>query len=274
MKKFYLLLIAFACTMGAYAQKEIYGEYSGTILTIRYNEYREQRGGVTEWWSSQYSSQRAQVKTVLFDGSMNDARPTSTAGWFGGFTNLQEIVGMENLNTINTTDMSGMFYECNNLRSIDLSHMKVDYVRDMSGMFLSCEALTELDLYSFRLAFLQNTDAMFAGCINLERIYSEINWELYAEDLTSSADMFYNCPKLKGGKGTVYDADYTDIRYAHPDKGYTYRGYFWVYGDTGFAEGIESIQPSAVSTQKTIQNGQLLIERNGKKYNAQGTEIK
>lgn len=38
-------------------------------------------------------------------------------------------------------------------------------------------------------------------------------------------------------------------------------------------EGIESIQPSAVSSQKVLREGMLLIKRNGKTYNAQGMEV-
>jgi hypothetical protein len=37
---------------------------------------------------------------------------------------------------------------------------------------------------------------------------------------------------------------------------------------------MESIQPSVFSTQKRIENGQLLIIHNGVKYNAQGAEVK
>ena len=40
------------------------------------------------------------------------------------------------------------------------------------------------------------------------------------------------------------------------------------------AQGIESVQPSEIRAQKVIKNGQLLIEKNGKSYNAQGAEIK
>jgi len=40
------------------------------------------------------------------------------------------------------------------------------------------------------------------------------------------------------------------------------------------AEGIESIKNSDVRSQKVIYNGMLLIERNGKIYNAQGAEVR
>ena len=41
-------------------------------------------------------------------------------------------------------------------------------------------------------------------------------------------------------------------------------------------QGIEEvgIQPSAVSGQKVLRDGMLLIERNGKTYNAQGIQLK
>lgn len=39
-------------------------------------------------------------------------------------------------------------------------------------------------------------------------------------------------------------------------------------------QALESIQQSAVSNQKILRNGQLLIEKNGKVYNAQGAEVK
>ena len=44
----------------------------------------------------------------------------------------------------------------------------------------------------------------------------------------------------------------------------------------GGATGIEDIEASATfdGAQKILRNGQLLIERNGKTYNAQGVEVR
>ena len=39
-------------------------------------------------------------------------------------------------------------------------------------------------------------------------------------------------------------------------------------------QGVESVQPSAVSSQKVIRDGQIVIERGEKKYNMLGAEIK
>ena len=38
--------------------------------------------------------------------------------------------------------------------------------------------------------------------------------------------------------------------------------------------GVESIQQSAVSIQKVLQDGQLIIERDGKRYDVMGNEVK
>ena len=40
------------------------------------------------------------------------------------------------------------------------------------------------------------------------------------------------------------------------------------------ATGVESVQPSAINSQKVIENGQLIIIRNGVRYNAAGQNVK
>ncbi len=48
----------------------------------------------------------------------------------------------------------------------------------------------------------------------------------------------------------------------------------FVFSEEQTATGMESVQPSAISSQKVIENGQLFIIKNGVKYNAQGQVIK
>ena len=47
-----------------------------------------------------------------------------------------------------------------------------------------------------------------------------------------------------------------------------------VWYDMRAEQGMESIQPSGVRSQKVIKDGQLLIEKNGKTYNATGAEVR
>ena len=60
------------------------------------------------------------VTKVVFDESFKDVRPTSCYQWFGGSWGLTTIEGIENLNTEEVTNMSGMFYDCQSLTSLDL----------------------------------------------------------------------------------------------------------------------------------------------------------
>ena len=45
--------------------------------------------------------------------------------------------------------MSHMFSGCTNLRSINLSNIKIQNVKDISGMFSGCCYLTNIDLSNF-----------------------------------------------------------------------------------------------------------------------------
>ena len=68
-------------------------------------------------------------------------RPTTTIDWFKGCDKLTEIQGIENLNTSEVTNMSGMFSGCRSLTSVDLSHFDTKKVTSMSAMFWGCSNL-------------------------------------------------------------------------------------------------------------------------------------
>ena len=63
------------------------------------------------------------------------------------------------------------------------------------------------------------------------------------------------------------------------DRGIVLRGQGYhatsiAIGKPKSATGIESVQPSAISSQKILRNGQVMIVRDGKAYNMLGQEIK
>ena len=45
--------------------------------------------------------------------------------------------------------MRSMFYNCNSLKSLDLSNFNTQNVAYMSDMFYNCNSLTSLDLLNF-----------------------------------------------------------------------------------------------------------------------------
>jgi uncharacterized repeat protein (TIGR02543 family) len=180
----------------------------------------------------------ADISSVVFNASFQQARPTTCYSWFAGCTNLTEITGMkERLNTEKVEDMSKMFYNCQNLgrgtnylAKINVANFKTDNVTSMDEMFSGCSNVTSLDLcsFSFSSGKLNSVKKMFAGCSNLQTILVSDNWVLpSAINATNSEDMFDGCSVLKGSSGTEYStAGVKDATYAHADGGTSNPGYF------------------------------------------------
>ena len=141
------------------------------------------------WWPAQ----RRKIKTVVFDASFANARPTSCYCWFSGCNNLTEIKGIEYLNTENVTNMGFMFNSCKVLTSLNLSNFNTEKVTDMQGMFGECWDLTSLDLTSFNTEKVTNMRQMFYNCSDLTSLnLSNFN----TEKVMYMSNMFYNCNKL------------------------------------------------------------------------------
>ena len=135
------------------------------------------------------------ARSAVIDASMKDFRPKSMEMWFYNFRYMDEIKGLENLNTEEVTTMRWMFGRSQNLM--------------------------ELDLTGFKTRSLQNTEGMFKGCESLGYIYCNEAWTA-----TKSTDMFQDCTELSGA--VQYDPAKTDIKMANPTT-----GYFTRKGSTG-----------------------------------------
>ena len=135
------------------------------------------------------------ARSAVIDASMKDFRPKSMEMWFYNFRYMDEIKGLENLNTEEVTTMRWMFGRSQNLM--------------------------ELDLTGFKTRSLQNTEGMFKGCESLGYIYCNEAWTA-----TKSTDMFQDCTELSGA--VQYDPNKTDIKMANPTT-----GYFTRKGSTG-----------------------------------------
>ena len=189
-----------------------------------------------EWGGNPYFS------IVVFDESFKDVRPTSCYQWFGGSLGLKTIEGIENLNTEEVTNMSGMFYDCQSLTSLDLSSFNTAEVTDMCGMFNNCWSLTSLDLSSFNTAKVENMRDMFWGCSgltsldlssfntakveNMSDMFDDcsalttiyVSDDFSTDNVSSSDYMFYNCKNLVGA--APYESDKTNKNMANYNTGY------------------------------------------------------
>lgn len=200
-----LVSILFAPTLMAQsATKKAYVVQSAdqTTLTFYYDAARashsekswgieETLGGETGFpypaWAGSGLDQNTTAKQVVFDASFRAFRPTSTKNWFRYCVALTEIKGMENLNTENVTDMSGMFYCCHSLTSIDLDHFNTEKVENMSAMFMECKQLTTLDVSKFNTANVTDMSVMFSFC---ERLFYIKVKNFNTEKVTDMKQMF------------------------------------------------------------------------------------
>ncbi len=172
-----------------------YAEFDGTgTLTFRRGASKPEGAYALnegdndpEWYEKQN-----RIQDVVFDASFANARPTSCKKWFSDCSNLTDIVGIEYLNTEDVTDMSYMFYNCQNLNSLDLTSFNTAKVGNMSNMFYNCSALTT--------------------------IY--VSDEFVTEQVGDGSNMFSYCTNLKGFIDYTSSPDKIDHTYANYKTGY------------------------------------------------------
>ncbi len=168
-------------------------------------------------WKVEYGSS---IKTVVFDASFADARPTNCHMWFHLCGELTNIVGIENLNTSEVHDMGYMFTYCEKLTSLDLSNFNTAKVTTMEYMLYDCSSLQSLDLSNFNTAKVEAMSYMFGECTKLTTIY--VSDGFTTSSVNGSADMFYNCKSLVGT--TAYSSGMIRV------EGANYRTGYFTYG--------------------------------------------
>ncbi|MCR5070009.1 MAG: BspA family leucine-rich repeat surface protein, partial [Prevotella sp.] len=199
-KKIYFLIYALvALSMNANAVRVPYAEYteSDNTLTFRYGEMPSSNTCFSITWNADeqqpWHSYYSSVKHVVFESSFSSARPEICYRWFYGMGQLQDITGLEYLNTSSVTDMSEMFCGCSGLTSLDVSGFNTSSVTDMSEMFSGCYGLTSLDVSGFNTSSVTDMSEMFRGCPGLTSLdVSGFN----TSNVTNMACMFYVCKNL------------------------------------------------------------------------------
>lgn len=83
------------------------------------------------------------VTSIVFEDSIS---PACTADWFKGFSNLNSVEGLSNLNTSKVTDFSSMFEGCTSLSSIDISSLDMSKAADTSDMFAGDSSLSTITM--------------------------------------------------------------------------------------------------------------------------------
>lgn len=187
MKRLLIILMMVMGIIQAHA-KEAYGVFNNGTLTLYYDDARSSRSGTVysvpngECSSIHYlftepylnvsgghpwHEKAKETTKIVFDTSFQQYEPTSTFCWFAGFFNVQEIVGIGNLNTSHITNMEYMFAGCDNLTNLDLSGFIITEGIESSRLCYACNGLTSLQLGN-SIEFMEN-DA-FRYCTSLESV--------------------------------------------------------------------------------------------------------
>ena len=133
------------------------------------------------------------IKNIVFEESFKTYAPTSLKEFFYNCTSLETISGLEYLNTANITDMSSMFQNCYNLKSLDFTNFDTKNVSNMYFMFYNCSNLNSLDITNFNTAKVTDMGNMFLGCSNLTSLdLTNFN----TAKVTDMQGMFKGCSAL------------------------------------------------------------------------------
>src|SRR5574340_1254225 len=86
-------------------------------------------------WSSDVCSSDlgSQIKKIIFTATTK--APDDCRALFRNLKSLTEIVGLEELDTSDVTEMSAMFKSCSSLKSLDLSSFNTSKVTTMRDIF-------------------------------------------------------------------------------------------------------------------------------------------
>ena len=124
------------------------------------------------------------------------SEPWYYSDWADAYKVLDLIIinGGVKFSVKNATTLSGMFYNCIALTSLDLSNFDTSNVTNMSAMFAGCSSLTSLDLSNFNTSNVTNMSYMFDRCSKLTSLDLS-NFD--TSKVTDMSGMFNRCPALE-----------------------------------------------------------------------------
>ena len=106
---------------------------------------------------------------------------TGSPNAIGLFEKIEfEYIDISYWDVSNITDISGMFYECKNLKSVgDLSKWNVSKVENMERTFYRCYELESVgNLSKWDVSKVENMISMFANCKTLTSVGDLSNWDV------------------------------------------------------------------------------------------------
>lgn len=127
------------------------------------------------------------------NGMHNGKKVTDLSGLFENCYNINTL-DVSKFDTSNVTNMKKMFYDTYGVRNIIFGKWNTANVKDMSFMFYGCSGIKKLDLNFTSTPELENMYCMFWFCTGLE----SLNLKCFQTDkVTEMMYLFYWCTSLK-----------------------------------------------------------------------------
>lgn len=120
-----------------------------------------QQSGVTTPTAAELTAASDLVKTISIDGPV--VAGASAQYLLGGFNQVTEIKGLENLDLSQTTNIYGFFSYNLQLADLDVSKLKTQHVSNFSFMFYNLPALKKIDISELDTSNLTGGILMFAN---------------------------------------------------------------------------------------------------------------
>ena len=148
----------------------------------------KQNGGVMAWV---IPNNNDNTKYDLYIGARGGVIANEDSGWlFAYFTEMREIIFNDNFDTSNVTNMNGMFSNCINLLSLDVSSFNTNNVINMAWMF---------------------GGSISAGCMKLETLI--LGDDFNTSNVTYMHSMFANLGSIKTIDVSMFDTSNVTTMY-------------------------------------------------------------
>jgi len=107
--------------------------------------------------------------TIYIQANGKILLPEDSSSFFANFSSLKKVIGLENLDTSQVTNMSYMFSETD-VSIFDFNFLNMDHVQNVSYMFSGSTGLSNLDLSQLDTSQITDMSYMFANCTELNNL--------------------------------------------------------------------------------------------------------
>lgn len=128
-----------------------------------------------------------------FNNSVNSLRRM-----FERCKKLERIIGLEDWDVSNISDMTGMFAHCDSIEVAPISKWSSKRLLNTSMMFLGCRSLVEPNVYNLNFSHITDLSGMFGGCESLRTLDCSRMDVRHVKDIVG---MFNRCVRLQSLPG-------------------------------------------------------------------------